>query len=53
MLSLQLKRNDDAFVAQIFLPLEWRRIELPEKFIPSIAFLSRHRNEIFIDTAAQ
>jgi hypothetical protein len=51
MLSKQLKQNDDAFVAQIFLPLEGRRIELPEKFIPSIAFLSRHRNEIFIDAA--
>jgi len=51
MVSEQLKRNDDAFVAQIFLPLEGRRIELPEKFIPSIAFLSRHRNEIFLDTA--
>ncbi len=53
MLSEQLKRNDDAFVAQIFLPLEGCRIELPEKFIPSIAFLTRHRNEIFIDVAGQ
>ncbi|BAN34853.1 restriction endonuclease [Sulfuricella denitrificans skB26] len=53
MLSEQLKQNDDAFVAQIFLPLEGRRIELPERFIPSIAFLSRHRNEIFIDAAGQ
>ena len=53
MLSEQLKRNDDAFVAQIFLPLEGRRIELPEKFIPSIAFIARHRNEIFIDVAGQ
>lgn len=53
MLSEQLKRNDDAFVAQIFLPLEGRKIELPEKFIPSLAFLFRHRNEIFIDAAGQ
>jgi predicted restriction endonuclease len=53
MLSEQLKRNDDAFVAQIFLPLEGRRIELPEKFIPSIAFIKRHRNEIFIDVSGQ
>lgn len=53
MLSEQLKRNDDAFVAQIFLPLEGHRIELPEKFIPSIAFITRHRNEIFIDAAGQ
>ena len=53
MLSEQLKRNDDAFIAQIFLPLEGRRIELPEKFIPNIAFLSCHRNEIFIDAAGK
>jgi predicted restriction endonuclease len=52
MLSEQLKRNDDAFVAQIFLPLEGRKIELPEKFTPSIAFLSRHRKEIFIDAVS-
>lgn len=51
ILSEQLKRNDDAFVAQIFLPLEGRKIELPEKFIPNITFLTRHRNEIFIDAA--
>jgi len=53
MLSEQLKRNDDSFVAQVFLPLEGRRIELPEKFIPSIAFLARHRSEIFVDNASQ
>lgn len=53
ILSEQLKRNDDAFVAQIFLPLEGRRIELPEKFIPSIEFLAQHRGEIFIDAAGQ
>ena len=51
ILSAQLKRNEDAFVAQIFLPLEGRKIELPEKFIPSIVFLSHHRSKIFIDAA--
>jgi len=53
MLSEQLKRNNDAFIAQIFLPLEGRSIEIPEKFIPSIAFLARHRSEIFVDNASQ
>lgn len=53
ILSEQLKRNVDAFVAQIFLPLEGRKIELPERFIPSIAFLNQHRNEIFIDAVVQ
>ena len=49
MLSEQLKRNDDDFVAQIFLPIEGRRIELPEKFIPNITFITRHRSKVFID----
>jgi predicted restriction endonuclease len=49
MLSEQLKRNEDAFVSKIFLPLEGLMIELPEKFIPSIEFLARHRNEVFLD----
>jgi len=53
VLSEQLKRNEDAFVAQIFLPFEGRKIELPEKFIPSIAFLTRHRTEIFLDAVGQ
>lgn len=53
ILSEQLKRNDDAFVMQIFLPLEGCSIELPEKFMPSIVFLERHRNEIFIDAAVR
>jgi len=49
MLSEQLKQNENAFVAQIFLPLEGRMIEIPEKFIPNETFISRHRKEIFID----
>lgn len=53
MLSEQLRRNEDAFVAQIFLPLEGRKIELPEKFIPSVTFLSYHRNKIFIGAAGK
>jgi putative restriction endonuclease len=53
ILSKQLKRSDDDFVAQIFLPFEGRRIELPEKFIPNIDFIVRHRSEIFIDQTSQ
>ena len=51
ILSEQLKRSNDAFVVQIFLPSEGREIELPEKFVPSSTFLKRHRKEIFIDSA--
>ena len=51
ILSVELKRNNDAFVAQVFLPLEGRKIELPEKFTPNVAFLARHREEIFIRAA--
>lgn len=53
ILSEELKRNNDAFVAQIFHPLEGRKIKLPEKFIPSVTFLARHRKEIFIRSAGK
>ncbi|WP_265588093.1 HNH endonuclease [Candidatus Methylospira mobilis] len=51
MLSEQLKRSDDVFVVNIFLPVEGRKIEMPEKFIPNLAFISHHRNKIFVDAA--
>jgi hypothetical protein len=43
-------RNDD-FVRQVFLPLDGRRIELPDRFAPDPKFLARHRSEVFIDTS--
>lgn len=49
ILSEQLKRNDDAFVAQIFLPLEGRRIEPPERFAPQVEFIAWHRSKLFVD----
>ena len=53
ILSEKLKRNDDDFVAQIFLPLAGCKIEMPEKFIPSIDFLARHRSTVFVDSDDQ
>lgn len=49
ILSEQLKRNADALITQIFLPLEGCKIELPEKFIPNNEFIARHRKEILVD----
>jgi len=43
-----LKHRNDPFIRDIILPLEGKVIELPERFIPEKAFLTHHRNEIFL-----
>jgi len=43
-----LKRKED-FVKEVFLPLQDRKIEMPERFAPDLAFVSRHRNCVFVD----
>jgi DNA (cytosine-5)-methyltransferase 1 len=50
ILSDQLWRDDDAFIQKIFRPLEDKTIELPERFCPNVDFISRHRNEVFVDS---
>jgi DNA-cytosine methyltransferase len=49
IVSDELKRCEDAFVQGVLLPLEGAAIVLPERFVPDRAFVSRHRNEEFID----
>lgn len=49
VLSDELKRRDDSFVQSVFVPLAGRPIEMPERFTPSLAFVRRHRTEVFID----
>ncbi len=49
VISEQIKRRDDAFMKEIFLPLIDKKIELPEKFLPDAAFLAWHRNTLFVD----
>lgn len=49
IISEELKRRDEVFVRGIFLPLEGSSIAMPERFVPDVAFIARHRNEEFID----
>ena len=49
LVSEELMRRDEPFVKKLFLPLRKKRIELPERFVPDIAFLARHRKEVFVD----
>jgi putative restriction endonuclease len=49
MVSDDLKRRDDRFVKEVLLPLDGQMIEAPERFAPQPAFITWHRNRIFID----
>lgn len=49
MLSRALRSRDEAFVHDVFLPLEGRVIEMPERFVPMREFVARHRAEVFVD----
>lgn len=49
MVSDDLKRRDDRFVKEFLLPLDGQMIEAPERFAPQPAFITWHRNRIFID----
>lgn len=44
IVSEALKRRDDTFIEEVFIPLEGRQIRLPERFLPSVEFVSRHRS---------
>lgn len=50
VVSEELKRNKEAFVVEVLLPLEGKEIELPERFAPQTEFIAWHRNELFIDS---
>ncbi len=43
LLSEQLRRTKDAFLRQVFWPIEDTQITLPEKFVPEMSFVERHR----------
>lgn len=49
ILAKELRQRKEVFVEQVFIPLENRRIELPERFWPDQAFVSQHRSSIFVD----
>ncbi len=46
VLSTQLKQTKDDFLQRVFWPTEDKLIALPEKFVPELYFLSRHRSKM-------
>ncbi len=46
VLSTQLKQTKDDFLQRVFWPTEDKLIALPEKFVPELDFLSRHRSKM-------
>jgi len=47
-LSEQLRQRDEPFVREVLRPLAGRQIELPERFLPSVAFVAWHRQQVFV-----
>lgn len=50
VLSNELRKCNDNFVTQVFLPLNGRQIEVPERFAPDVTLVARHRTEVFVDS---
>ncbi len=50
LVSNELLRSKDAFIKGVILPLNGRPIELPERFIPDVVLIGRHRAEEFVDS---
>jgi predicted restriction endonuclease len=50
ILSNVLRTLDESFVKQVFIPLDDRKIDMPERFVPDPAFVARHRKEVFVDS---
>ncbi len=51
VLSARLKASKDAFLHEVFWAIEDKQIELPERFVPDLAFIGRHRS-VTLDTSA-
>lgn len=49
VVSVELKRRNDIFVKEVLLPLEGKSIELPDRFLPNVEFISNHRANLFVD----
>ena len=47
-LSAALMHKADEFTRTVFLPLQGKRISIPERFVPEAAFLAHHRQNIFV-----
>lgn len=51
VLSKRLKMTKDAFLQEVFLPIDDRLIELPERFSPETGFLRSHRETMLRNEA--
>lgn len=50
LVSNELQRSKDEFIRGVILPLSGHTIELPERFLPDVVLIARHRVEEFIDS---
>ena len=46
VLSESLKASKDAFLREVFWPTEDKKISLPDKFLPELNFIARHRADM-------
>lgn len=49
IISEQIKKRNDPFMEEIFLSLNGKKIECPERFTPDPSFIAWHRNTLFRD----
>lgn len=47
LVSTELLKREDDFVEQVFSSINGRSIDVPERFLPDIALIQRHRTEHF------
>ncbi len=49
IISEQVQKRNDTFMKEVFLPLNGKKIEFPERFTPDITFVAWHRDTLFVD----
>lgn len=49
VISAQIQKCNDTFMKEIFMPLNGKKIELPDRFTPDISFVNWHRSKLFAD----
>ena len=49
VVSEELKRKKEPFIAEVLLPLNGCAIEPPERFAPQAEFVAWHRSMLFVD----
>ena len=49
VLSARLKASTDTFLRDVFLPIDGKQIDLPDRFVPDLSLVARHRQHFFGD----